>query len=199
MQYDAKAPFIVETHWQIEEVLDGDSIIISHRFTQMKKEIRLYGLDAPEVKAILCGRGGYGVGRIIDQLDFTAFKKNPKWIIGFSDITVLHNHLNTLGYKTIHGIMPVSIPKATLQAKETLKKALFNNPSNSALERTGEGLFTLSYSSSNSSKNSSSGIQISCNSFSEIRIGTSNRTAIAIESDGLASTWIISPSLLITR
>jgi micrococcal nuclease len=50
MQYKAKAPYIVDTHWQIEEVLDGDSIIISHRFTKMKKEIRLYGLDAPEVK-----------------------------------------------------------------------------------------------------------------------------------------------------
>ena len=50
MQYNAKAPFIVETHWQIDEVLDGDSIIICNRFTQMKKEIRLYGLDAPEVK-----------------------------------------------------------------------------------------------------------------------------------------------------
>ncbi|MBA4153664.1 thermonuclease family protein [Flavobacterium sp.] len=50
MQYEAKAPFIVETHWQIEEVLDGDSIIICNQFTQLKKEIRLYGLDAPEVK-----------------------------------------------------------------------------------------------------------------------------------------------------
>ena len=50
MQYNAKAPYIVETHWQIEEVLDGDSIIICNLFTQMKKEIRLYGLDAPEVK-----------------------------------------------------------------------------------------------------------------------------------------------------
>ena len=50
MQYNAKAPFIVETHWQIEEVLDGDSIIICNRFTHLKKEIRLYGLDAPEVK-----------------------------------------------------------------------------------------------------------------------------------------------------
>lgn len=50
MQYEAKAPYIVETNWQIEEVLDGDSIIICNRFTQMKKEIRLYGLDAPEVK-----------------------------------------------------------------------------------------------------------------------------------------------------
>lgn len=50
MQYNAKAPYILETHWQIEEVLDGDSIIISNRFTNLKKEIRLYGLDAPEVK-----------------------------------------------------------------------------------------------------------------------------------------------------
>jgi micrococcal nuclease len=50
MQYNAKAPNRVETHWQIEEVLDGDSIIISHQYTQLRKEIRLYGLDAPEVK-----------------------------------------------------------------------------------------------------------------------------------------------------
>jgi muramoyltetrapeptide carboxypeptidase len=50
-------------------------------------------LDDPEVKAILCGRGGYGTGRIIDDLNFKAFKKSPKWIIGFSDITVLHSHV----------------------------------------------------------------------------------------------------------
>ena len=50
-------------------------------------------LDDGNIKAILCGRGGYGVTRIIDQLDFTAFEQDPKWIIGFSDITVLHAHL----------------------------------------------------------------------------------------------------------
>jgi muramoyltetrapeptide carboxypeptidase len=50
-------------------------------------------LDDESINAILCGRGGYGVGRIIDQLDFTRFKKKPKWIIGFSDITVLHAHI----------------------------------------------------------------------------------------------------------
>jgi len=53
-------------------------------------------LDNDSINAILCGRGGYGVSRIIDQLDFTAFKKRPKWIIGYSDITVLHCHLNRL-------------------------------------------------------------------------------------------------------
>lgn len=51
-------------------------------------------LDDDSINAILCGRGGYGVSRIIDQLDFAKFKKKPKWIIGFSDITVLHCHLN---------------------------------------------------------------------------------------------------------
>jgi muramoyltetrapeptide carboxypeptidase len=51
-------------------------------------------LDDPSINAILFGRGGYGVGRIIDQLDFRKFKKKPKWLIGFSDITVLHCHLN---------------------------------------------------------------------------------------------------------
>ncbi|WP_276485071.1 S66 peptidase family protein [Paraflavitalea pollutisoli] len=50
-------------------------------------------LDDDSVKAILCGRGGYGMGRIIDHINFKAFKKQPKWIIGFSDITVLHAHI----------------------------------------------------------------------------------------------------------
>jgi muramoyltetrapeptide carboxypeptidase len=50
-------------------------------------------LDDDSINAILCGRGGYGLGRIIDQLDFSLFRKKPKWIIGFSDITVLHEHI----------------------------------------------------------------------------------------------------------
>jgi muramoyltetrapeptide carboxypeptidase len=50
-------------------------------------------LDDDEVKAVLCARGGYGMGRIIDQVNFKKFKKNPKWIVGYSDITVLHSHL----------------------------------------------------------------------------------------------------------
>lgn len=88
-------------------------------------------LDDETVKAILCGRGGYGMGRIIDQLDFSKFKKNPRWIIGFSDITVLHSHLynnykiaslhapmagafNEEGYKNIY----VQSLKAALEGKK---------------------------------------------------------------------------------
>jgi muramoyltetrapeptide carboxypeptidase len=81
-------------------------------------------LDNPNIKAIWCVRGGYGTVRMIDLLDFTKFKQNPKWIIGFSDVTVLHSHLNTMGFASIHGIMPVSV-KATEEAKESLRKALF--------------------------------------------------------------------------
>ena len=81
-------------------------------------------MDNPNIKAIWCVRGGYGTVRMIDLLDFTKFKKSPKWVIGFSDVTVLHNHLNTMGFKSIHGIMPVS-SKATEEAKESLRKSLF--------------------------------------------------------------------------
>lgn len=63
-------------------------------------------LDDPAIDAILMGRGGYGMSRIIDQIDFTAFRQKPKWICGFSDITVLHNHIQAkFGIPTLHSPM----------------------------------------------------------------------------------------------
>lgn len=63
-------------------------------------------LDDKNIKAIMCGRGGYGVNRMIDKLKFNKFVQHPKWIIGFSDITLLHTHINTkLGIATIHSKM----------------------------------------------------------------------------------------------
>ncbi len=68
-------------------------------------------LDDREVKAILCARGGYGAVRLIDRWDWSVFKKHPKWIIGFSDITVIHSHLNRqLGIASIHSKMCNSFP-----------------------------------------------------------------------------------------
>ena len=81
-------------------------------------------LDNKNVKAIWCVRGGYGTVRMVDLIDFSKFKQHPKWVIGFSDVTVLHSHLNTLGFESIHGMMPVNIPRATPEAKESLRKAL---------------------------------------------------------------------------
>lgn len=63
-------------------------------------------LNDADCNAILCARGGYGTVRIIDKIDFTAFKKYPKWVIGYSDITVLHRAINNLGIESIHGAMP---------------------------------------------------------------------------------------------
>ncbi|WP_396181466.1 LD-carboxypeptidase [Flavobacterium sp.] len=82
-------------------------------------------LDDENVKAIWCARGGYGTVRIIDSLDFSNFKKQPKWIMGFSDVTVLHSQLNLERVASLHSIMPFTVPNAPEEVKETLRKALF--------------------------------------------------------------------------
>lgn len=91
-------------------------------------------LDNPNIKAIWCARGGYGTVRVVDLIDFTQFKKSPKWLVGFSDVTVLHNHLNTMGYKSIHGIMPISLAKASKEAIESLHLSLFGQPLHYAID-----------------------------------------------------------------
>ncbi|MEX0996823.1 MAG: LD-carboxypeptidase, partial [Flavobacteriaceae bacterium] len=82
-------------------------------------------LDNPEIKAIWCARGGYGTVRILDRLDFSEYKKSPKWIVGYSDVTVLHSHLHNLGYETLHAPMPVDVAKQSDEAVSCLKKTLF--------------------------------------------------------------------------
>ncbi len=68
-------------------------------------------LDDKNIKAIMCARGGYGTVRFIDKIDFSFLKKNPKWIIGFSDVTVLHSHLNrNIHIASIHSKMCNSFP-----------------------------------------------------------------------------------------
>lgn len=90
-------------------------------------------LDDPTINAILFGRGGYGMGRIIDELDFKAFKKNPKWLIGFSDITVMHTHLFSQ-YKiaSLHAPMAAAFNDGedSNEFIQSLKKALKGNKAN---------------------------------------------------------------------
>lgn len=86
--------------------------------------------DDPSVKAVICARGGYGMSRIISRVDFTGLRKNPKWYVGFSDITVLHTWLCEVhGMMSIHGEMPLNYndPDKTKQTFTTLKKALFGS------------------------------------------------------------------------
>lgn len=89
------------------------------------RELQHY-LDDPDTKAIIAGRGGYGTIRIIDELDFTAFAADPKWIVGFSDITVLLSHIYAVfGIQSIHAQMPYTFDEATPESLESLRKALF--------------------------------------------------------------------------
>ncbi len=88
-------------------------------------------LDDPSIAAIVCARGGYGTVRIVDRLDLTRFAEHPKWIVGYSDVTVLHSHLHaTLGLPTLHATMPVNFPTdgSPCPATESLRHALFGTP-----------------------------------------------------------------------
>jgi muramoyltetrapeptide carboxypeptidase len=86
-------------------------------------------LDDEKVKAIICARGGYGTVRIIDILDFTRFRAAPKWIVGYSDVTVLHSHINkNFEIETLHSAMPVNYNasnKSTKESFDNLQRCLF--------------------------------------------------------------------------
>jgi len=94
-------------------------------------------LDNPNVSAIWCARGGYGTVRILDKLDYTKFKESPKWIIGYSDITALHNQVHNQGFESLHAIMCVSLTKDLDDIKESLstfKSAIFGESIHYTLE-----------------------------------------------------------------
>ena len=83
-------------------------------------------LDNQDVKAIICARGGYGTIRVLEKLDFTQFMLHPKWIVGYSDVTILHAHINTyLAVQTIHATMPINFESNMGDSIESLKNALF--------------------------------------------------------------------------
>ena len=85
-------------------------------------------LDDPQVKAIISARGGYGNVRIVDMLDWTKFMQYPKWLIGYSDSTVMHAQLQSMGFVSLHASMPVNFPKNSPEALESIKDALAGKP-----------------------------------------------------------------------
>ncbi|WP_304196387.1 LD-carboxypeptidase [Flavobacterium alvei] len=114
--------------WGLEVIVGKNAFKKHNHFAGTDEERQTdlqLALDDKKIKAIWCSRGGYGTVRIIDQLDFTAFEKNPKWVIGFSDITTLHTTIHNLGIATIHATMPGGMKRASDEAKQTLYKALF--------------------------------------------------------------------------
>ncbi|SDE79698.1 muramoyltetrapeptide carboxypeptidase [Mucilaginibacter pineti] len=115
--------------WGLEVVL-GETVTASYHQFAGDDDLRAHDLqrfiDDDSIKAIIAARGGYGTIRMIDKVNFSHFAQHPKWLIGFSDITVLHAHLFA-NYQahTIHGQMPVNIPDASVRSLDTLRKALF--------------------------------------------------------------------------
>jgi len=93
-------------------------------------------LDDKSIKAIICARGGYGTVKIIDQINFSKFITHPKWIVGYSDVTVLHNHINqNFNTQTLHATMPINFKTNTTESLESLRLALFGEQVNYAFEK----------------------------------------------------------------
>jgi muramoyltetrapeptide carboxypeptidase len=102
--------------------------------------------DDPSVKAVLCSRGGYGISRIIDRVDYSALKKHPKWYVGYSDITSLHLWLNTVcGIASLHAEMPInySNPQYSQLCYVTMIRALKGEQAPIVWNSSREGSFTV--------------------------------------------------------
>ena len=83
-------------------------------------------LDSSDIKAILFARGGYGTNRVIDKIDWTQFIENPKWLIGFSDLTLIHNRVNQFyGIESIHGPMPITFDKISEETLQFIENYIF--------------------------------------------------------------------------
>jgi muramoyltetrapeptide carboxypeptidase len=119
--------------WGLKVVL-GENLFAKHNQFAGTEEERVEDfqqmLDNQEIKAIVAARGGYGVVRIIDLFNFEHFNQHPKWIIGYSDITVLHSHIHTcFGIETLHATMPINVyANPNYESTESLYDALFGKP-----------------------------------------------------------------------
>jgi muramoyltetrapeptide carboxypeptidase len=126
---ETEAAVTVLTSWGLQ-VIRGESIGAEHFQFAGDDEVRRRDLqqmlDDESIKAILFARGGYGTVRIIDQIDWRGFLKYPKWLCGFSDITVIHSHLlSVYRVAAMHSIMGISFPMATPESLQSLKDGLF--------------------------------------------------------------------------
>ena len=111
-------------------VILGEHIFeIDNQFagTDLERKTDLqWALNHKTAKAIIIARGGYGSVRLVENLDFSEIKKHPKWLVGYSDVTVLHNALHNEGLATLHATMPLNFTK-NQEATKSLFDALFGN------------------------------------------------------------------------
>jgi len=118
--------------WGLEVVLGASIGAEHHQFAgddDLRRRDFQQQLDDPDVRAIFCARGGYGTARIVDGLDFTRFAQHPKWVAGFSDVTVLNCHLLRRGFASLHAPVPVLFRQPGGEAAlESLRRTLFGAP-----------------------------------------------------------------------
>jgi len=116
--------------WGLKVEIGKHALGSHHYFSGTEKERAedlQWALNHPTAKAIICARGGYGAIRIMDLVDFYTFRQDPKWLVGFSDITILHNKLHQLQIPSLHGTVPLQFDQLAPDSEtlKTLKKALF--------------------------------------------------------------------------
>lgn len=125
-------------HWGLECILGKSLFTPYHQFAgndEMRAQDLQEALNNNNIKAIVCARGGYGTVRLLDRVDFTNFQKNPKWIIGFSDVTAMHLHIHTnFSIPTLHGPMPITFPTNTTDAMQSLHQLLFDGAQHISVE-----------------------------------------------------------------
>ena len=130
---DLKPAIELLKKWGLQPVIGSSIGLEDHQFAgsdeQRAKDLQQQ-LNDPEIKAIWCAKGGYGTVRILDFIDFSAFKKNPKWIIGYSDVTALHSHISNFGIASLHAQMCLGVEYKSEASRETLKKVLFGEELN---------------------------------------------------------------------
>lgn len=129
---------LMENNWGLKVILGKSLTSEYHQFagtdTVRANDFQMM-LDNPEIKAIFSARGGYGSSRLLDSIDFTAFQKQPKWVIGFSDITAVHCHIHTLNIESLHATMPkLFLQEGGEESLESLRKVLFGEETNYKVE-----------------------------------------------------------------
>lgn len=132
--------------WRLKPLLGKTIGAVEHQFAghdSLRTQDFQDMLDRPDVKAIWCARGGYGTVRMVDGLNFSRIKKHPKWIIGYSDMTVLHNTLHRHGIASLHAQIAYNIEQKTEATRQSIYDVLFGKehniqfPSKSHLNRNG--------------------------------------------------------------
>lgn len=114
--------------WGLEPVI-GRNAFNEYGFLAGTDEERLTDLqqmlDDDSIKAVFFTKGGYGTLRIVDGIDWTNFRQNPKWLVGYSDITLLHCHVHNFGIESLHAVMLQGYAKSTIASYDTIMAALF--------------------------------------------------------------------------